>query len=102
MFITLFGLSMDHHIFILSRIRERWFSSGVNAKEVVVGGIGTGAGVVTRAAVIMAGVFSVFMTLSAIEYTMVGVGVAVAVLIDTTVVRGVLLPAVMVLLGERA
>ncbi|MFI9581498.1 MMPL family transporter [Streptomyces sp. NPDC052236] len=102
MFIILFGLSMDYHIFILSRIRERWFAGGVNPKEAIVGGIGASAGVVTSAAAIMTGVFSVFVILSAIEYKMLGVGMAVAILIDATVVRGVLLPAAMALLGERA
>ncbi|MFF0450492.1 MMPL family transporter [Streptomyces sp. NPDC004609] len=106
MFIILFGLSMDYHIFILSRIRERWSTgdgTGTGSvKAAVVGGIGGSAGVVTSAAAIMTGVFSVFVTLSAIEYKMLGVGMAVAILIDATVVRGVLLPAAMVLLGARA
>lgn len=101
MFVILFGLSMDYHIFILSRIRERWLA-GANAREAVVGGIGSSAGVVTSAAVIMTAVFTVFVTLSAIEYKMLGVGMAVAVLIDATIVRGVLLPALMALLGARA
>jgi RND superfamily putative drug exporter len=98
MFVLLLGLSMDYHIFILSRIRERRPDGAIAA---VVGGTGTSAGVVSSAAVIMVGVFSVFITLSAIEYKMMGVGMAVAVLIDATVVRGVLLPAAMALLGER-
>lgn len=105
MFIILFGLSMDYHIFILSRIRERWAGSrgGTDgAREAIVGGIAASAGVVTSAAVIMVGVFSVFTTLSAIEYKMLGTGMAVAILIDATVVRGVLLPAALALLGERA
>lgn len=98
MFVVLLGLSMDYHIFILSRIREHRPDGAVAA---VVRGTGTSAGVVSSAAVIMVGVFSVFITLSAIEYKMMGVGMAVAVLIDATVVRGVLLPAAMALLGER-
>lgn len=106
MFIILFGLSMDYHIFILSRIRERWTGSpggGPDAtREAIVGGIAASAGVVTSAAVIMVGVFSVFTTLSAIEYKMLGTGMAVAILIDATVVRGVLLPAALALLGDRA
>jgi putative drug exporter of the RND superfamily len=101
MFVILFGLSMDYHIFILSRIRERW-TSGAGADDAIVGGIGSSAGVVTSAAVIMIGVFSVFVSLTAIEYKMMGVGMAVAILIDATVVRGVLLPAALALLGERA
>ncbi len=99
MFVLLLGLSMDYHIFILSRIREHRAGGAVSA---IVRGTGTSAGVVSGAAVIMVGVFSVFITLSAIEYKMMGVGMAVAVLIDATLVRGVLLPAFLALLGERA
>ncbi|CAL9327155.1 MMPL family transporter [Streptomyces sp. SudanB182_2057] len=101
MFALLFGLSMDYHIFILSRIRERW-QEGVSTRLAVVEGVGTSAGVVTSAAVIMTGVFSVFILLSAIEYKMLGVGMATAIVIDATLVRGVLLPAAIALLGERA
>jgi RND superfamily putative drug exporter len=101
MFVTLFGLSMDYHIFILSRVRERW-TTATTAHDAIVGGISTSAGVVSSAAVIMTGVFSVFITLSAIEYKMLGVGMAVAVIIDATIVRGVLLPAALALLGNRA
>lgn len=101
MFVILFGLSMDYHIFILSRIRERWLE-GAEPREAVIGGIAVSAGVVSSAALIMTGVFTVFMTLSAIEYKMLGLGMALAILIDATVVRGVLLPATMSLLGERA
>jgi RND superfamily putative drug exporter len=98
MFVLLFGLSMDYHIFILSRIRER-LAGGASARDAIVGGIGSSAGVVTSAAVVMTAVFSIFVTLSAIEYKMLGVGMAVAILIDATVVRGVLLPAAMSLLA---
>ncbi|MEU8826325.1 MMPL family transporter [Streptomyces sp. NPDC048636] len=101
MFVILFGLSMDYHIFVLSRIRERWLD-GADAREAIVGGVASGAGVVTSAAVIMTAAFSVFVVLSAIEYKMMGVGLAVAVLIDATVVRGVLLPAAIALLGRRS
>lgn len=101
MFVLLFGLSMDYHIFILSRIRERW-SAGAPAWAATVDGVGASAGVVTSAAAIMTAVFSVFIVLSAIEYKMLGLGMAVAVLIDATIVRGVLLPAGMALLGEWA
>ncbi|MFJ8910903.1 MMPL family transporter [Amycolatopsis sp. NPDC102389] len=99
MFVLLLGLSMDYHIFILSRIRELRADGAIAA---IVRGTGTSAGVVSGVAVIMVGVFSVFITLSAIEYKMMGVGMAVAVLIDATLVRGVLLPAFLALLGERA
>ncbi|MBQ0984634.1 MMPL family transporter [Streptomyces sp. F63] len=101
MFVVLFGLSMDYHIFILSRIRERKLA-GAGTREAVVGGIAASAGVVTSAAAIMTAVFSVFITLSAIENKMMGVGMAVAILIDATIVRGVLLPAAVAMLGERA
>jgi RND superfamily putative drug exporter len=93
MFVMLLGLSMDYHIFILSRIRERGS---------IVAGTATSAGVVTSAAVIMVAVFGVFVTLSAIEYKMLGIGMAMAILIDATLVRGVLLPAALALLGRRA
>jgi putative drug exporter of the RND superfamily len=100
MFVILFGLSMDYHIFILSRIRERR-AAGDTAVEAVITGIGTSSGVVTSAAAIMTAAFSVFAVLTAIEYKMVGVGLTAAVLIDATLVRGVLLPAAMAVLGER-
>lgn len=101
MFVILFGLSMDYHIFILSRIRERFGASGL-ARDSIVSGIGASAGVVTSAAVIMVAAFTVFVTLTAIEYKMLGIGMAVAILIDATVVRGVLLPAALALLGDHA
>src|SRR5580692_4768985 len=101
MFVLLFGLSMDYHVFILSRIRELWLG-GASAKDAVTSGIARSAGVVTSAAVIMVAVFSIFATLSIIEFKIFGVGMAVAVLIDATVVRGVLLPAGLALLGDRA
>ena len=100
-FVLLFGLSMDYHVFILSRIRELW-SGGMSSRDAVVTGIGRSAGVVTSAAMIMVAVFSLFATLSGIDVKMLGVGLAVAVLIDATVVRGVILPAALALLGERA
>ena len=101
MFVLLFGLSMDYHVFILSRIRELWLG-GTSAKDAVTSGIARSAGVVTSPAVIMVAVFSIFATLSIIEFKIFGVGMAVAVLIDATVVRGVLLPAGLALLGDRA
>ncbi|GLY77718.1 MMPL family transporter [Actinoallomurus iriomotensis] len=101
MFVVLFGLSMDYHIFILSRIRERR-SGGAGPREAVVEGVGASAGVVTSAAVIMTAAFSVFVVLTAIEYKMMGVGLSVAILLDATLVRGVLLPAALALLGDRA
>ena len=108
-FVFLFGLSMDYHVFILSRIRElRTGGAGpgsstglLRTRDAVVNGIASSAGVVTSAAVIMVAVFSIFATLHLIQLKMLGLGLAVAVLIDATVVRGILLPACLALLGER-
>jgi putative drug exporter of the RND superfamily len=99
-FVFLFGMSMDYHVFILSRIRELR-ARGAATKDAVVGGIAGSAGVVTSAAVIMVAVFSILATLSIIALQMLGVGLAAAVLIDATVVRGILVPAALALLGER-
>ncbi|MGW6980815.1 MMPL family transporter [Streptomyces sp. NPDC054932] len=101
MFVTLFGLSMDYHVFILSRVRE-YRATGLSTKQAVIDGISRSAGVVTSAAAVMVGVFAVFGTLSAIDYKMVGVGLGTAVLIDATVVRGILLPAALALFGEAS
>ncbi len=101
MFVFLFGLSMDYHVFILSRIRELRLS-GMTTAESIEGGIARSAGVVTSAAVIMVAVFSILATLSLIQLKMIGIGLAVAVLIDATVVRGILLPAALALLGDRS
>jgi putative drug exporter of the RND superfamily len=100
MFVLLFGLSMDYHVFILSRIRELR-SRGISTRDAIVGGISSSAGVVTSAAVIMVAVFSILATLPIVDTKTLGVGLAAAVLIDATVVRGILLPAAMSLLGER-
>jgi uncharacterized membrane protein YdfJ with MMPL/SSD domain len=99
LFVILFGLSMDYHVFILSRIREA-VDRGMKTDDAVAYGIKQTAGVVTSAAIVMVAVFSIFGSLSMIEFKMMGVGLAVAVLIDATIVRGVLLPAAMKLLGE--
>jgi RND superfamily putative drug exporter len=101
MFVFLFGLSMDYHVFILSRIRERC-ARGMSTPDAVTSGIAASAGVVTSAAVIMMAVFSIFATLSFVDVKTLGIGLAFAVLIDATVVRGVLVPAAMTLLGERS
>ncbi len=100
MFVLLFGLSMDYHVFILSRIRELR-AGGASTQDAIVGGISASAGVVTSAALIMVAVFSIFATLSLVSFKMFGVGMAVAVLLDATIVRGVLVPAAMAVLGER-
>jgi uncharacterized membrane protein YdfJ with MMPL/SSD domain len=99
LFVVLFGLSMDYHVFILTRIREG-FDSGMRTEEAVSHGIKTTAGVVTSAAVVMVAVFAVFATLSLVIFKELGVGLGVAVLIDATLVRAVLLPATMKLLGD--
>jgi uncharacterized membrane protein YdfJ with MMPL/SSD domain len=100
LFVILFGLSMDYHVFIVSRIRES-FDRGASMDDAIADGIKSTAGVVTSAAIVMVAVFAVFATLSMLFFKQFGVGLAVAVLIDATIVRGVLLPATMKLLGER-
>jgi uncharacterized membrane protein YdfJ with MMPL/SSD domain len=99
LFVILFGLSMDYHVFILSRIREA-YDRGMRTEDAIAHGIRTTAGVVTSAAIVMVFVFSIFATLSLVMMKQFGVGLATAVLIDATIVRGVLLPASMKLLGE--
>jgi uncharacterized membrane protein YdfJ with MMPL/SSD domain len=100
LFVILFGLSMDYHVFILSRIREG-HDQGMSTDEAVAHGIKTTASVVTSAALVMVGVFSIFGTLSFLFLKEFGIGLAASVLIDATIVRAVLLPAAMKLLGER-
>jgi RND superfamily putative drug exporter len=90
---------MDYHVFILTRIREA-FDRGMPSDEAVAHGIKTTAGVVTSAAVVMISVFAIFATLSLIFFKELGVGLAMAVLIDATIIRVVLLPATMKLLGD--
>ena len=99
LFVVLFGLSMDYHVFILTRIREA-FDRGRPTEDAVTHGIKTTAGVVTSAAAVMISVFAIFATLSLLIFKQLGVGLAVAVFIDATIVRGVLLPATMKLLGD--
>jgi uncharacterized membrane protein YdfJ with MMPL/SSD domain len=99
LFVILFGLSMDYHVFLLSRIREA-IQRGASTDEAVAYGIKTSAGVVTSAAIVMVAVFAVFIALSMLFFKQFGVGLAVAILIDATIVRGVLLPASMKLLGD--
>jgi len=100
MFVLLFGLSMDYHVFILSRIREAR-DRGMSTQDAIAHGIKTTAGTVTSAALVMVGAFLVFATLPIVDMKEMGVGLAAAVLIDATIVRAVLLPAVMKLLGDR-
>jgi uncharacterized membrane protein YdfJ with MMPL/SSD domain len=99
LFVILFGLSMDYHVFILSRIRET-YDRGKSMDEAVAHGIKSTAGVVTSAAIVMVAVFAIFATLSWPFFKQFGVGLAVAILIDATIVRAVLLPASMKLLGD--
>jgi uncharacterized membrane protein YdfJ with MMPL/SSD domain len=99
LFVILFGLSMDYHVFILSRIREG-HDEGLPTKEAVEHGIKVTAGVVTAAAIVMVCVFAIFGTLQILFLKQFGVGLAVAILIDATIVRAVLLPASMTLLGD--
>jgi uncharacterized membrane protein YdfJ with MMPL/SSD domain len=90
---------MDYHVLILSRVRED-YDNGMTTEQAVAHGIRSTAGVVTSAAVVMVAVFSIFTTLGFLDFKMMGIGLAVAVLLDATVVRAVLLPAAMSLLGE--
>jgi uncharacterized membrane protein YdfJ with MMPL/SSD domain len=99
LFVILFGLSMDYHIFILTRVREA-YDRGLSTEEAVEHGISTTAGVVTSAAVVMVGVFAVFALMPILDMKEMGIGLAVAVLIDATIIRAVLLPASMKLLGD--
>ncbi len=99
LFVILFGLSMDYHVLILSRVRES-HEAGMSTEDAVAHGIRATAGVVTSAAIVMVSVFAIFSTLGMIDFKMMGVGLAVAVLLDATIVRAVLLPATMKLLGD--
>jgi len=99
LFVVLFGLSMDYHVFILSRVKEL-VDGGMSTEDAVSAGIKGTAGVVTSAAIVMVGVFGLFATLSVLDIKQFGVGAAVAVLLDATIIRAVLLPATMKLLGD--
>ena len=100
LFVILFGLSMDYHVFILTRVREA-FDRGMKTEDAVAHGIKSTAGVVTSAAIVMVAVFSMFALSSELQMKQMGIGLAAAVLIDATIIRGVLLPAAMKLLGDR-
>ena len=97
--VILFGLSMDYHVLVLGRIREA-FDRGAKMDDAISIGIKHTAGVVTSAAVVMVAVFSIFGVLSLLMFKQFGVGLATAILIDATIVRAILLPATMKLLGE--
>jgi uncharacterized membrane protein YdfJ with MMPL/SSD domain len=100
LFVILFGLSMDYHVFVLSRIREA-VDRGMSNDDAVAHGIKSTAGVVTSAALVMVAVFGSFALASDQLAKQIGVGLAVAILIDATIIRAVLLPATMKLLGAR-
>ena len=100
LFAVLFGLSMDYHVFIVSRIREL-VDRGYSTRDAVERGIRSTASTVTSAAMVMVGVFAVFATLGLLSLKQMGFGLAISVLIDATVIRALLLPATMTLLGER-
>ena len=99
LFVILFGLSMDYHVFILSRVREG-YDEGRTTEEAIAHGVKVTAGVVTSAAIVMVFVFAIFGTLQILFLKQFGVGLAAAVLIDATIIRAVLLPATMKLLGD--
>jgi RND superfamily putative drug exporter len=99
LFVILFGLSMDYHVFIISRIRET-YDRGATIDEAVRHGIKSTAGVVTSAAIVMVAVFSIFIALPEIAFKQLGFALAAAVLIDATIIRAILLPSAMTLLGE--
>ena len=99
LFVILFGLSMDYHVFILSRVKEA-VDRGMKTEDAVAHAIKATASTVTSAAIVMVAVFAIFATLSFIDFKQMGVGLAVAILIDATIVRAVLLPATMKLLGK--
>jgi uncharacterized membrane protein YdfJ with MMPL/SSD domain len=99
LFVILFGLSMDYHVFVLSRVREA-HDKGMSTDDSIAFGIKSTAGVVTSAAIVMVGVFAIFGTLSMMIFKQFGVGLAAAILIDATIIRAVLLPATMKLLGD--
>jgi uncharacterized membrane protein YdfJ with MMPL/SSD domain len=99
LFVILFGLSMDYHVFIISRIREA-YDKGMRTDQAIAHGIKSTAGPVTSAAIVMVAVFAIFATLGALEFKQLGVGLAVAILLDATLIRAVLLPATMKLLGD--
>lgn len=99
-FAVLFGLSMDYHVFVLSHIREA-ARRGLSTQEAVRAGILRSAGTITSAAIVMVSVFAIFASLHMVEMKELGLGLAVAVLIDAVVVRGIVLPALLTLLGRR-
>jgi len=99
-FVVLFGLSMDYTVLVLERIREAR-RAGRNAADAAAEGVAATAGTVTSAAIVMVAIFAVFATLRLLDMKQMGVGLATAVLLDVTLVRGIAMPAAIALLGER-
>lgn len=99
LFVVLFGLSMDYHVFVVSRIREA-AQQGMSIRNAIEEGITRSAGVVTSAAIVMVAVFSIFGTLSLIEFKQLGVGLATAIALDALVIRTFVLPALMAVIGN--
>jgi len=99
-FAVLFGLSMDYHVFVINSIRES-AARGLSMRDAVREGVSRSAGTVTSAAIVMVSVFAIFASLHMVEMKELGLGLAVAVLVDAVVVRSVLLPSLLVLLGEK-
>ena len=99
LFVVLFGLSMDYHVFVVSRIREA-VAEGLPTRDAVAHGITASAGVVSSAAIVMVGVFSIFATLSTVDMKQLGIGLAAAILLDATIIRAVVLPSLMTTLGR--
>ncbi|MCB0877913.1 MAG: MMPL family transporter [Thermoleophilia bacterium] len=100
LFSVLFGLSMDYHMFLMTRIRERWLATG-DTTGAVAWSVGSTGRLITGAALIIVAVFTGFAIGDLVMFQQMGFGIAVALLIDATLVRGVLLPAAMALLGEH-
>lgn len=100
LFSVLFGLSMDYEVFLLSRIRERYDQSG-NNEEAVAFGLRSTAGIITGAALIMVAVFSGFALGDQVDFQQLGFGLGIAILVDATVIRSVLVPSTMKLLGSK-
>ncbi|MBX6391028.1 MAG: MMPL family transporter [Frankia sp.] len=101
LFVILFGLSMDYQVFLLSRVREAR-RAGMDMRSAALSGLRSSAGVVTSAAVIMVAVFSIFATLSQVSMKQLGIGLGAAIFIDATIIRVLLMPALLTLLGDRA
>jgi RND superfamily putative drug exporter len=101
LFSVLFALSMDYQVFLMSRIKESYDKSG-STREAVISGVSETARIITGAALIIVAVFSGFARGQLVQFQQMGFGVAVALLLDATIIRSVVLPSMLVLLGDRA